>query len=467
MFRRRPLGRLAELYSRLLHGADLSPSDEFISLILLSAAQRKSRQAHVCNAIKLHRQQTASAKQHAGKTGSGHEDGRAPPPPPSHGPSRHPSQSHGQMAQTARSLNQMGRSPSQGKGFTMEVEQTGLPEASAERPPSDARHRSHSGSESGTDGRPASPRSAEMLDQRSSQSSAVHNSSLERSDSSIGKEMQDTLSRIHTPNAPDDTQGPTQSPVQSPDSQQDRDSHVIDMPAEDHESLPPQCSASSVHGDAPAGGKVKRRSQPASSKKADVQDLKDMEEGGSCTDSQTQQKKNKSGVDSTQVPQSRMSSRRKLNQDEFFKRDFMLAPSSFACEYAPDVAPDKLADIYTGQCIRGLSSACEHACIHDCHCQARKSVWYVSVSLAGHFPALVESRLYLQIGLVASVSVVCLQDIILVHSAVQCLEFVHVLTSHGRPATYLAGKHGGGGGGGRFFHHHASILPPQRKFWPV
>ncbi len=45
--RRRPLGRLAELYSRLLHGADLSPSDEFVSLILLSAAQRKSWQEHI------------------------------------------------------------------------------------------------------------------------------------------------------------------------------------------------------------------------------------------------------------------------------------------------------------------------------------------------------------------------------------------------------------------------------------
>jgi len=31
----------------LLHGADLSPSDEFVSLILLSAAQRKSRQEHI------------------------------------------------------------------------------------------------------------------------------------------------------------------------------------------------------------------------------------------------------------------------------------------------------------------------------------------------------------------------------------------------------------------------------------
>ena len=339
MFRRRPLGRLAELYSRLLHGADLSPSDEFISLILLSAAQRKSRQAHVRSAIKLHRQQTASVKQHTGKASCGHEDGRAPPPPPSHGPSRQPSQSgprqghsqsHGQMAQTAWSLDQVGCSPSQDKSSTMEAEETRLSESG-----------------SGMVRRPACQGSAEvpLPDQQSSQSSAVHSSSLERSDSELGKEMQDTLSRIHTPNAADDTQGPTQSPTQSPDAHQDRESHVIDMPAE---SLPPQCSASSFHNDAAAGGKVKRRSQPASSKKADVQNLKDMEEGGSRTDTQTEQKKR--GGDSTQVPQNRMSSRQRLNQDEFFKRDFMLAPSSFAGEYAPDVAPDKLADIYTGQC---------------------------------------------------------------------------------------------------------------------
>ena len=350
MFRRRPLGRLAELYSRLLHGADLSPSDEFISLILLSAAQRKSRQAHVRNAIKLHRQQTASARQHPDMASSGHEDGRAPPPPPSHGPSRSPSQSspgegllqsHGQMVQTARSLNQMGRPHPQSQGSIMEAEQTGLQEGSAERLNSDDQHRSESEAESGTHGRPATQLNGEMQNQRS-------RPSLEESDSDIGEEMQDTLNRIHTPNAAGDSQGPTQSQAQSPDAQRDRDSHVIDMPAEGREALPPQCSASSVHGDAPAGGKVKWRSQPASSKQADVQDLKDMEEGGSRTDTQTEQKK--SGSDSPEELQSRRSSRQKLNQDEFFKRDFMLAPSSFACELEPDVAPDKLADIYTGRC---------------------------------------------------------------------------------------------------------------------
>ena len=199
-------------------------------------------------------------------------------------------------------------------------------------------------------------RDADWQDQHSSHGGAVHRSELDRSGSDIGEEMQDTLSRIHTPNAVDVDQAPSQSQEQSPDAQQDKDkdSHVIDMPAESHESLPPQCSASSVHGDVPADGKVKRRRQPASSKKAEGQDLKDMEEGGSGADNQADEKKT-TGVGGTQAQQSRKSSRRKLNQDEFFKRDFMLAPSSFACEYDPDVAPDKLADIYTGQCTENFS----------------------------------------------------------------------------------------------------------------
>lgn len=311
MCRRRPLGRLAELYSRLLHGADLSPSDEFISLILLSAAQRKSRQAHVRNAIKLYKQQTPAAQQHTDKAGLGHEGGigRAPPPPPSHDPSRHPSQSDRHNTPEPR-----------------------------------LRHESES---------VESQAAADSPGQDNNQGGAVHPSDLDRSESDLGEEMQDTLSRIHTPSAVEDTQGPAQSQSQSPDAQQDTDSHVIDMPAEGHDSLPPQCSASSVHGDSPAGGKIKRRSQPASSKKADVQDLKDMEEGGNSTDAQTEQKK--SGVDSTQAQHSRMSSRRNLNQNEFFKRDFMLAPSSFASEYDPDIAPDKLADIYTGQSVEDLN----------------------------------------------------------------------------------------------------------------
>lgn len=304
MCRRRPLGRLAELYSRLLHGADLSPSDEFISLILLSAAQRKSRQAHVRNAIKLYKQQTPAAQQHIDKAGLGHEGGigRAPPPPPSHGPSQHPSQSGQHSAPEAR-----------------------------------LHHETQGGSQA----------DAGLPGLHSNQGGAVNPSDLDRSESDLGEEMQDTLSRIHTPSAVEDTQGPAQSQRQSPDAQQDRESHVIDMPDGGHESLPLQSSASSVHGASPAGGKVTRRSQPASSKKADVQDLKDMEEGGNSTDAQTEQKKSR--VDSTQAQHSRMSSRRNLNQNEFFKRDFMLAPSSFASEYDPDIAPDKLADIYTGK----------------------------------------------------------------------------------------------------------------------
>ena len=364
---------MAELYSRLLHGADLSPSDEFVSLILLSAAQRKSRQAHVRNAIKLHRQQTASARQHADTAGSSHEDGRAPPPPPSHGPSRSPSRSpsksgprqalshsHGRLPQEAQSLDQMGPSFSQGKRSTVEAEHTGLREGLVKKLSPDGRLRSESEAESETGGT-AATQSSQRREKHSNQSSAVRSSSLEKSDSNIGEEMQDTLSRIHTPNAADDTQGPAQSQAPSLDAQQDRDSHVVDMPAEDHEALPPQCSASSVHGDA----QVKRRSQPASSKKASVQDLKDMEEGGTSTDTQTEQKK--SGAVSAQEHLSRMSSRRKLNQDEFFKRDFMLAPSSFACEYDPDVAPDKLADVYTGQCAQDLRPIfCLPTKMHNC-----------------------------------------------------------------------------------------------------
>ncbi len=45
--RERPLERLADLYTGLLHGADLSPSDEAVSVILLSALQRKWRNALV------------------------------------------------------------------------------------------------------------------------------------------------------------------------------------------------------------------------------------------------------------------------------------------------------------------------------------------------------------------------------------------------------------------------------------
>lgn len=324
MCRRRPLGRLAELYSRLLHGADLSPSDEFISLILLSAAQRKSRQAHVRNALKLYKKQAAAAKQQAEERGNGCEDGRAPPPPPSHNPSRHSSRHSSQSAPSA--------------GTQVDAQRA---ESPAQRPDSDAQPRSHSESQSEAELRSAMQKHAELQDLHSSCGGAVHSSIVERSDSDADDEMQDTLNMIHTPNAAD---GPHQS--ESPDqsstgaasqtaSQQDEDSHVIDMPAGEHDSLPPQCSASSVHGDAPAGGKVKRPSQPASSKKANVQDLKDMEEGGAETHAQT--------------ADGRMTSRRRLNQDEFFKRDFMLAPSSYATECEPDVAPDKLADIYTGQ----------------------------------------------------------------------------------------------------------------------
>ncbi len=177
--------------------------------------------------------------------------------------------------------------------------------------------------------------------------------------------MADTLSTIHTPNAADDrglTGSPEQSSHQSPNQSSTvssaaspeaspekvsnhRDSHVIDMPSDRQHALPPpSCSASSVHGASPAPAKSSR--QPASAKKADIQDLKNMEEGSHGADNQKEQKMN--GERDPGMQHSRMSSRRKLNQDEFFRKDFMLAPSSYACEYEPDIAPDKLADIYTG-----------------------------------------------------------------------------------------------------------------------
>ncbi|KAA6427714.1 MAG: sn1-specific diacylglycerol lipase alpha, partial [Trebouxia sp. A1-2] len=319
--RHRPLGRLAELYSRLLHGADLSPSDEFVSLVLLSAAQRKSRQEHIRSALSKYRQETSAAQQEANKP---YEEinGKAPPPPPSNDPSQHPSQSQ---------------------------------EPHARKSHSHRSSRSH----------PQTQSKAESQDQRVDCNGEAHSTHLEYAKEGIGDEMADTLSRIHTPNAADDRgmtgspdqsshQSPNQSltassaasPEASPDKESNhRDSHVIDMPSDRQHALPPpSCSASSVHGASPPHTKSSR--QPASAKKADTQDLKDMEEGTQGTDDQMEQKMN--GERNPGMQHGRMSSRRKLNQDEFFRKDFMLAPSSYACEYEPNIAPDKLADIYTG-----------------------------------------------------------------------------------------------------------------------
>ncbi|KAL0022813.1 hypothetical protein WJX79_000883 [Trebouxia sp. C0005] len=216
--RHRPLGRLAELYSRLLHGADLSPSDEFVSLVLLSAAQRKSRQEHIRSALSKYRQETSAAQQEANKP---YEEinGKAPPPPPSNDPSQHPSQSQ---------------------------------EPHARKSHSHRSSRSH----------PQTQSKAESQDQRVDCNGEAHSTHLEYA------------------------------------------------------------------------------------KEADTQDLKDMEEGTQGTDDQMEQKMN--GERNPGMQHGRMSSRRKLNQDEFFRKDFMLAPSSYACEYEPNIAPDKLADIYTG-----------------------------------------------------------------------------------------------------------------------
>ena len=364
------MGRLAELYSRLLHGADLSPSDEFVSLILLSAAQRQSRQAHVRNALKLYKQQTAAAQQKADTVDAG-DAGRAPPPPPSHDPSKHPSQSEQHVAhslsheQTTQSKpqvvhNRYNADQGSSQGSKSEVSSRSVHQTNGQSQ-CGLRSDASIGSQSVTEGH-AAPDSLVGK-------SAEHSAHLQKAGSSKRLEMEDTLSRIHTPNAADD-RGLTGSPEPSPlpsrtgsqsAEQRGGDSHVIDIPHEGNQALPPQCSASLVHG--PAGGKVKRRSQPASSKKADVQDLKNMEEGNTGTDSQTDTTTNAEA--GKQMHHSRKSSRRHLNQDEFFERDFMLAPSSYACEYDPDVAPDKLADIYTGEGFRRLDSALS-ACLPVC-----------------------------------------------------------------------------------------------------
>ena len=171
----------------------------------------------------------------------------------------------------------------------------------------------------------------DLQDQRSIHNGAGHSSASGRSGSSVEQKMYDTLSRVHTPSA-----------------QQDKDSHVIDMPAEDHESpsFPLQCATTVACCDAPTRrGEVNLQQPTAPSGKADMQDLGLVEMGG--TDNQTEQKK-RGVVGSRQAHHSRKGSS-SLNGDEAFNQDGMLTPSSFACECDPETAPDELADIYTGQ----------------------------------------------------------------------------------------------------------------------
>lgn len=270
-------------------------------------------------ALVKYRQEASAAQQQIDKVGGG--NGKAPPPPPSSHLSRHPSQSHGHSHWPHH------------------------------------QHSSNSHSESQTQSGPQSQH------QYADCNGKGHSTDLQHPAEGMGDEMADTLSRIHTPNAADDrklTGSPEHSPHQSPvasspgsteasqaASPQNEDSHRIDMPANGQ--LPPSCSASSVHGASPSSSARKSQCQPASAKKADVQDLKEMEEGSrGGTDDQT---KHMNGKHDMGTP-----SRRTLNQDEFFERDFMLAPSSYACEYEPDIAPDKLADIYTGSCCPGCST---------------------------------------------------------------------------------------------------------------
>ena len=279
-----------------------------------------------CRALLKYRQEKSAGQQEADKPEP--TNGKAPPPPPSNDPSRHPSQSQPSSYHTQ------------------------------------SKSRSKSLPHQRSDSTPQTQSKPESHDQHVDCNGGVHSTHLDKSDEGLSQEMADTLSRIHTPNAADDrglTGSPEQSPHQSPAasssaspqdspeaSSHQRDSHVVDMPQDERHMLPPHsCSASSVHGGSPSPAKCRQKTQPASAKKVDVQDLKDMEEGSQRTDTQTGGKKNRDGQESQH---SRASSHRKLNQDEFFERDFMLAPSSYACEYDPDISPDKLADIYTGGC---------------------------------------------------------------------------------------------------------------------
>ena len=264
----------------------------------------------MCRAIVQYRQETSAAQQNDDK--AGHDNSKASPPPSSKDPSRRPSQAHHsrQHADPKSHPQQHSDSRSQTRGE------------------SEAAENKHVDCTVG-----------------------VHSTDIDHPDQGLNDEMANTLSMIHTPNAADDqnmtgshdssqNQPSAASAAASPEaSPQSQDSYVIDMP--------PSCSASSVHRDSPSPRKIHRQSQPASAKKADVQDLEDMEEGDGRTDSQTEQKRNKASDEEMQ--HSRKSSRKTLNQDGFFKKDFMLAPSSYACEYDPDIPPDKLADIYTGE----------------------------------------------------------------------------------------------------------------------
>lgn len=319
--RHRPLGRLAELYSRLLHGADLSPSDELISLILLSAAQRKTRQEHIRKAIDAHREQKARQQQHQQpQLGlDSHSCGKADPPPPSH------AAQHGSHADLTEQVND-----------------------SAYMSDDSSRHSKSSSLQSISPDKPANPGDSQQ------------------------DALSQTLSTIHTPNAADDcdllgkhSQQQRQDQRQAAGLHNRPDNHVTDTPRQSSK----QASKTGQH------QQQQQKRQTTSKPHEDatirmLEHLKVMEEGrdintaqGNAQEGNEQGGNRKSEADGGgdenacggMSTTDRKSSRRHLNQDHFFHRDFMLAPSAFASEYDPDTAPDELADIYTG-----VSSSVHH-----------------------------------------------------------------------------------------------------------
>ena len=321
--RHRPLGRLAELYSRLLHGADLSPSDEFISLILLSAAQRKTRQEHIRKAIDAHREQKARQQQHhQPQLGlDSRSCGKADPPPPSHAAQ----QQHGSHADLTEQVNDSAYMSDDSSGHS---KSGSLQSISPDKPanPGDSQH--------------------EALSQ--------------------------TLSTIHTPNAADDCDllGKHSQPQRHDQRQADGlhnrpDGHVTGTPIQSSK----QASKTGQH-QQQQQQKKQTMSKPQDAAIRMLAHLKAMEEGRDMNTSQGNvQEGDQQGGDRKSEADGggdenacggmsttdRKSSRRHLNQDHFFHRDFMLAPSAFASEYDPDTAPDELADIYTG-----VSSSVHH-----------------------------------------------------------------------------------------------------------
>lgn len=358
--RHRPLGRLAELYSRLLHGADLSPSDEFISLILLSAAQRKTRQEHIRKAIDAHRYQKSQEQKQLPQLQQEHHSCR-------------PSQSAAQQHGSDMNLN----GPVNDSAYMSDD--------------SSGRHKSGS----------LQSHSPDQLADGNDTHQHTHQQALNAQQQVLNK----TLSSISTPNAADDMdmlgrrcQPSGQNQIQAPGQEGLQPAsemhHVgsVDVPMRVAEnSRAREMHDQQRHHD--EHEHMHQHQQPRGHSRSELQDdaavrmikhLKSMEEGLNCNSPKgkehqrghkgshglaEQGSRNGLSVNGNTREglsfRDRKSSRRHLNQDHFFHRDFMLAPSAFASEYDPDMAPDELADIYTGQALSQMlhcsSCICKHA----------------------------------------------------------------------------------------------------------